>query len=262
MGENEEVDGVAEFDPVAGRQSRIGPSGGPAATDAESGRVSARAQSVVVCRYLRLLCLPGPGDGPSAGRTSRGRRPGPRANPAVGDARASISAFWAAALWAPVDLHYRGNTATMELDAVPISMGLVFLSPRLVVVGSVIATIVVYAVINRQRPVKVFFNVASTAFCASVAAIIFRELLARQSPASLRGWAALAAALLAKEVIVDPRLPTGHEIGRADRGTPHGLPVHDSCHGARCEHLPGHRRSRRAVVQPPGDLAARARGCV
>jgi diguanylate cyclase (GGDEF)-like protein len=109
--------------------------------------------------------------------------------------------LWAAAIWAPVLVHHRGNTGDIVLDAVPLVMGLVFLPPLWVVVGCVISEIFVLTVIRRQSLIKVFFNASSIAFSTTVAVVIFRELLGGHSPISLRGWAAIVAAVFAKELI-------------------------------------------------------------
>ncbi len=110
--------------------------------------------------------------------------------------------LWAAAVCAPVSLHHRGNTNLMVLDAVPMFIGLVFLSPVLLVLGCVCTEALVHALVRRQAPVKVAFNVASAGLGAAIAALIFRELLGGHSPVSLRGWAAAAAALCAIAVIM------------------------------------------------------------
>ena len=117
-------------------------------------------------------------------------------------------ALWVAALWAPVELHYRGNTTAIELDAVPLSVGLVFLSPTLLELGCVAGAVFVFTAVYRQRPTKLFFNVASHAICAAVAAVTFRAILGGHSPVSLRGWAALTVALFAREIIVTINLGT------------------------------------------------------
>ena len=111
--------------------------------------------------------------------------------------------LWAAAILAPISLHYRGNTNLMVLDAVPMFIGLVFLSPLLLVLGCVGTEAFVRSVVRRQPPVKVAFNVASVGFGATIAAVIFRELLGGHSPVSLRGWGAAAAALCAIAVIME-----------------------------------------------------------
>ena len=104
--------------------------------------------------------------------------------------------LWAAAGSAPISIHHRGNTNLIVLDAVPMYIGLVFLSPPLLVLGCVVAETFVLAVVRRQSPVKVAFNVASIGFCAALASIVFRELLAGHSPASIWGWAVAAVALI------------------------------------------------------------------
>ena len=81
-------------------------------------------------RHLRLLrrpgpdhgrlCLKGPLDGAGPIRTSSSRRP--RCSP-------SSACSGVAAVWAPVSLHYRGNTYLFVLEEVPLLIGLVFLSP-------------------------------------------------------------------------------------------------------------------------------------
>ncbi len=107
-----------------------------------------------------------------------------------------LCGLWAVTVYAPISLHHGGNTYLMTLDAVPMCIGLVFLSPPLFVLSCVVGELFVYGILRRQALVKVFFNVASNAFCAAVAAVIFRELLDGHSPVSLGGWAAVAAALL------------------------------------------------------------------
>ena len=111
--------------------------------------------------------------------------------------------LWVTALLAPVSLHHRGNTESIELDAVPLSIGLVFLSPSLLIVGCAVGTAFVIAGIRRQAPSKVFFNAASDAFGAAVAIVTFRGVLGAQSAVSLRGWAAIAAGLIVRELISD-----------------------------------------------------------
>ncbi len=95
--------------------------------------------------------------------------------------------LWAVTVYTPISLHHGGNTYLMSLDAVPMSIGLVFLSPPLFVLSCVVAEVFVLGVLRRQALVKVIFNVASNSFCAAVAAIVFRELLYGHSPVSLGG---------------------------------------------------------------------------
>jgi diguanylate cyclase (GGDEF)-like protein len=102
---------------------------------------------------------------------------------------------WAAASWAPIKLHYRGNTYLFVLEEVPVVLGLVFLSPVLLVLSGVCAELFVAAGVRRQRPFKVFVNVASVALSIALAALVYRELLSSSKPVSFWGWLAAGAAL-------------------------------------------------------------------
>ena len=48
---------------------------------------------------------------------------------------AVVCVVWATVLWAPVSLHHRGNTILLVLEDVPLLLGLVFLSPSLLVLA-------------------------------------------------------------------------------------------------------------------------------
>ena len=77
-----------------------------------------------------------------------------------------VCVVWATALWAPVSLHHRGNTTLVVLEELPMLIGLVFLSPPLLVLACVSADAFVFSVLRKQAPVKVSFNVASAGFGA------------------------------------------------------------------------------------------------
>ena len=96
--------------------------------------------------------------------------------------------------WQPVILHYRGNSYIFILEEVPLLLGLVFLSPRLFILGSVLAEAFVYLFLTRKPLIRVTFNAASGALLAALTIIVFRELLGRHSPISAQGWGALAVA--------------------------------------------------------------------
>jgi diguanylate cyclase (GGDEF)-like protein len=111
-----------------------------------------------------------------------------------------LFAMWAAAAWCPVELHYRGNTFLAELEEVPMLLGLVFLSPRLLILCVVCAETFVRLGPRRQPLVKLFFNVAAGAVSVVLAVIVYRALLGSASPVSGRGWVAAAAALVTSTV--------------------------------------------------------------
>ena len=119
---------------------------------------------------------------------------------------AVLCVLWAAASLAPVVLHYRGNSYDFVLDAAPMLMGLVFLSPVLFIASVVCEEAIYLSVMHRQAPVKVAFNVASVGLSATVAVLIYRGILGTSSPVGLRGWPAAAAALCAFVVILSVNL--------------------------------------------------------
>ena len=74
---------------------------------------------------------------------------------------AVVCVVWAVALWAPVSMHHRGNTYLVALEDVPLLLGLVFLSPALLVLACVVAAAFVFFAIRKQALNKVCFNVAA-----------------------------------------------------------------------------------------------------
>jgi diguanylate cyclase (GGDEF)-like protein len=106
-----------------------------------------------------------------------------------------LCALTMAAMWAPVSLHYRGNTYLFVLHEAPMLLGLVFLSPRLLILCSLTASVFVFAVIRRQPFMKSLFNITLNGLSYAFAAVVYREILGALSPVSFRGWAAAAAAL-------------------------------------------------------------------
>jgi diguanylate cyclase (GGDEF)-like protein len=103
--------------------------------------------------------------------------------------------MYAAASWFPVQLHYRGNTCLFVLEEVPTLLGLVFISPTLLVLAAVCAEIFVRVGPRRQAFFKAYFNVASPALGIALAALVYRELLGSSGPVSSWGWLAAAAGL-------------------------------------------------------------------
>jgi diguanylate cyclase (GGDEF)-like protein len=106
-----------------------------------------------------------------------------------------LCVMYAAASWFPVQLHYRGNTYLFVLEEVPMLLGLVFLSPTLLVLAGVCAEVFVRVGPRRQSVVKAYFNVASGAMGIALAALVYREVLGSAKPVSFWGWLAAGAGL-------------------------------------------------------------------
>jgi diguanylate cyclase (GGDEF)-like protein len=106
-----------------------------------------------------------------------------------------LCAMYVATSCFPVQLHYRGNTCLFVLEEVPTLLGLVFLSPTLLVLAAVFAEIFVRVGPRRQPAFKAFFNVASGAMGIALSALVYREVLGSSSPVSLWGWLAAGTAI-------------------------------------------------------------------
>ena len=116
---------------------------------------------------------------------------------------AIVCILWAAAACAPVSLHYRGNTTLFLLTEIPLLLGLVFLSPVLLVLSGAVANLFICGFVRRQEPVKVAFNSAADAFSIALAAVVYREILGTHGPVSFQGWVAAAAALCCEALIAE-----------------------------------------------------------
>ncbi len=113
---------------------------------------------------------------------------------------AVVGVVWAAVLWAPVSLHHRGNTYLIALEEVPLLLGLVFLSPPLLVLACVGASAFVFLIVRKQALHKVCFNVAAGGLGMAVSAVVFREILRGHSAVSVWGCAAAVAALFVSAI--------------------------------------------------------------
>ena len=113
-----------------------------------------------------------------------------------------VCVLWAAAVLAPVSFHYRGNTNIVTQDQIAMLIGFVFLAPWLFMVGCVVVTdTLVLAAIYRQRPVKLFFNMATIGLANIMALVLYRAVLGTHSPVSVRGWGAATLALVTVAVV-------------------------------------------------------------
>jgi diguanylate cyclase (GGDEF)-like protein len=101
----------------------------------------------------------------------------------------------AAAVSAPVSFHHRGHTYLFSLGEVPLLLGLAFAMPVVLVVARVVGGAIGLGVVRRQSPLKLTFNLASSAFTAVMAVTVYRTILGTHPAIGGWGWAAGAAAL-------------------------------------------------------------------
>ncbi len=116
---------------------------------------------------------------------------------------AVVCVLWAAVFWVPVSLHHRGNTILLFFEEVPLLLGLVFLSPTLLVLASLGAVAFIFMILRKQAFYKAFFNMVTGGLGAAVAAIVFREILGTHSAIGFWGWVAGVPALCAAAIITN-----------------------------------------------------------
>ncbi len=112
-----------------------------------------------------------------------------------------LTLMFGAASWAPVSLHHRGTTYLLAIEDAPLLLGLIFLSPLLVVLSYVLAEALVVTFLRRQALMKGLFNVSSCALSTVIAALVFRLILGDHLPVSAVGCVAAVVALVSAAVV-------------------------------------------------------------
>jgi len=78
---------------------------------------------------------------------------------------------------APVSVHYRGQTYLFLLSEVPLLLGLVIAAPVVLVCSRLLGEALAFGVVRRQPPVKLAYNLSSSAMSTVIPIIVYRELL-------------------------------------------------------------------------------------
>lgn len=119
-----------------------------------------------------------------------------------------ISGAFVLADVAMVQLDFRDQNHCLNLQAMPLALGLVFCGPEGLMLARVLATVVAMGFKFRQPPMKLCFNIAQQALRITVAEWVAYTLLAHHSPVSAWGWLALLAAGAAGDVIASASIVT------------------------------------------------------
>ena len=107
-----------------------------------------------------------------------------------------LAAGFAVATVLSAHVTFQGQVHAIELGTVPMLVGLAFCSPTELLAANLVGVVVARVIVQRQRPVKFFFNLANSMVELGVAALVFRAVLGSGSVVSLRGWLACYAATL------------------------------------------------------------------
>lgn len=108
--------------------------------------------------------------------------------------------LFAAVNLAPLSIRFRGQVTLIVLSEVPILLGLVMISPKLLVVSRVLAEVIVFGLVRRQAWYKLAFNLAVGAMATVVAMAAYHAAIGNHSVTGPLGWAAAAAALVSAAV--------------------------------------------------------------
>jgi diguanylate cyclase (GGDEF)-like protein len=93
------------------------------------------------------------------------------------------------------------NAYTISGSEVPLVVGLLVLSPPLLLLSRLVSGAPVLIFHRRQAPIKVAFNLSNTAMEASLVIALYRAVLHHGSPLTARGWAAAFVALIVVHLI-------------------------------------------------------------
>src|SRR4051812_32003220 len=107
-----------------------------------------------------------------------------------------LAVAFALAMLCMAHVTFQGESHSIELNAVPMLIGLVFCSTSGLFAANFVAVVVMLVVIRRQPPIKAAFNLANSMLELAVAVIVFGAVLGPESAVSLRGWLACYAAML------------------------------------------------------------------
>jgi diguanylate cyclase (GGDEF)-like protein len=95
-------------------------------------------------------------------------------------------------------LQFRGETHTVTLNEIIIVLGLFVVSPAGLVAAHVVGASVSLAIVQRQKPLKLFFNISQFALGTIVAIMVFRAIGYTSGPGS---WVAALLACVAASVV-------------------------------------------------------------
>lgn len=100
-------------------------------------------------------------------------------------------------------VEFRRESMTLCLTEIPLVLGLVFVGPALLVAERLLGTFLLLGLIEKQRPVKLLFNLARSAAETLIAVAVFRVLIGGSDPHAIRAWAAVAVAMLVSDQFSD-----------------------------------------------------------
>jgi diguanylate cyclase (GGDEF)-like protein len=105
-----------------------------------------------------------------------------------------VIALFAIAESCVVHMYINRQARTFSLSEIPLLLGLAYLSPVALVVGRLVGSALALALVRRQPPTKLAFNMSYFLLDSSLAVIVYRAVLGGAAPFEARGWLAALAA--------------------------------------------------------------------
>jgi diguanylate cyclase (GGDEF)-like protein len=117
-----------------------------------------------------------------------------------------LPAWWLFALFTiaiavPLHFVFRRQPWSIHLEAVPLVLGLFFLSPVHLVVVRLLAIVVGHGLVRRQPLIRLVFNVASGAFSTVAAILAFHATLAGGQGLHASSWPAAFAGVITDDIV-------------------------------------------------------------
>jgi diguanylate cyclase (GGDEF)-like protein len=100
-----------------------------------------------------------------------------------------------------INLHLRRGTHAVSLGDLPIVLGLFFVAPVDLVLAVLIGDAIAFGLVQRQAPVKLWFNLSRFAVEVSLATILFAAIVDPAQAIGPQGWLAAAAGLSASAIL-------------------------------------------------------------
>jgi diguanylate cyclase (GGDEF)-like protein len=100
-----------------------------------------------------------------------------------------------------INLHLRRETHAVSLGDLPIVLGLFFVAPVDLVLAVLIGDAIALGLVQRQAPVKLWFNLSRFALEVSLATILFAAIVDPAQAIGPQGWLAAAAGLSASAIL-------------------------------------------------------------
>ncbi|MEY2432284.1 MAG: hypothetical protein QOC92_2009 [Acidimicrobiaceae bacterium] len=112
-----------------------------------------------------------------------------------------VMALFAIAESCVLHVHLEREARTFSLSEIPLLVGLAYLSPAALVVGRLAGSLFALAIVRRQAPIKLAFNLAYFLLDTCAAVLVYRAVLGGAAPFEPRGWLAAVAATTTSLVI-------------------------------------------------------------